>query len=124
MLPPDEIAARLTKAKADRTAIGSLSAELDGFDLAAAYGVQRRLRNEAGPLAGWKLGLTSRAKQAQVGVSEPLYGFLAARDALDIGEPLVTGQHIQPRCEPEIVFVMGADLYGPSVTASSVLAAT
>ena len=84
MIPPDEFAARLTKARADRTAIGSLSAELDGFDLAAAYDVQRRLRNEAGPLAGWKLGLTSRAKQAQVNVSEPLYGFLAAADALDI----------------------------------------
>ena len=119
-----EVAARLAKAKADRTAIGSLSAQVDGFDLAAAYDVQRRLRSEAGPLAGWKLGLTSRAKQAQVGVSEPLYGFLAASDALDLGSPLVTGKHIQPRCEPEIVFVMGADLYGPSVTASAVLAAT
>jgi 2-oxo-3-hexenedioate decarboxylase len=119
-----EVTARLAKARADRTAIGSLSAELDGFNLAQAYEVQQRLRNEAGPLAGWKLGLTSRAKQAQVGVSEPLYGFLAASDALDIGQPLVTGAHIQPRCEPEIVFVMGADLYGPSVTASAVLAAT
>jgi 2-oxo-3-hexenedioate decarboxylase len=89
-----EVMARLAKARADRTAIGSLSAEIDGFTLAAAYDVQRRLRNEAGPLAGWKLGLTSRAKQAQVGVSEPLYGFLAAADALDIGSPLVTGEHI------------------------------
>jgi 2-oxo-3-hexenedioate decarboxylase len=119
-----EVAARLAKAKADRTAIGSLSAEVDGFDLTAAYGVQRRLRGEAGPLAGWKLGLTSRAKQAQVGVSEPLYGFLAAADALDLGSPLVAGEHIQPRCEPEIVFIMGASLSGPSVTSSAVLAAT
>src|SRR5262252_6306084 len=123
---PTEIAARLTKARADRTAIGSLSAELpdSGFDLAAAYDVQRRLRGEAGPLAGWKLGLTSRAKQAQVGVSEPLYGFLAAADALDLGSPLEVGEHIQPRCEPEIVFIMGADLAGPAVTSSAVLAAT
>ena len=60
-----EVTARLAKARADRTAIGSLSAELDGFDLAAAYDVQRRLRNEAGPLAGWKLGLTSRVQLAQ-----------------------------------------------------------
>src|SRR5437762_2637913 len=119
-----EVAARLTKAKADRTAIGSLSAEADGFDLAAAYDVQRRLRGEAGQLAGWKLGLTSRAKQAQVGVSEPLYGFLAAADALDLGSPLAVGEHIQPRCEPEIVFIMGASLSGPSVTSSAVLAAT
>src|SRR5215469_18808005 len=117
-----EVAARLAKAKADRTAIGSLSADIDGFDLAAAYDVQRRLRNEAGPLAGWKLGLTSRAKQVQVGVSEPLRGFLAACDGLDLGSPLVVAEHIQPRCEPEIVFIMGADLSGPAVTSSAVLA--
>jgi len=78
-----EVTARLAKARADRTAIGSLSAELDGFNLAEAYDVQRRLRNEAGPLAGWKLGLTSRAKQAQVGVAAPICGFLPASAALD-----------------------------------------
>jgi 2-oxo-3-hexenedioate decarboxylase len=87
-----EVAARLAKARSDRTAIDSLSAELDGFDLAAGYEVQRLLRREAGPLAGWKLGVTSRAKQ--------------------------------PRCEPEIFFIMGADLAGPAVTSSAVLAAT
>src|SRR5215470_20314136 len=114
MIGADEIAARLTKARADRTAIGSLSAEFGPFDLASAYEVQRVLRREAGPLAGWKLGVTSRAKQAQVGVHEPVRGFLAAQNALDLAEPLVVARHIQPRCEPEIVFVMGADLSGPS----------
>src|ERR1700729_265515 len=124
MIPADEIAARLTKARADRAPIGSLSAELAGFDLASAYEVQRLLRREAGQLAGWKLGVTSRAKQAQVGVHEPVRGYLAADDALDLGEPLVVAQHIQPRVEPEIVFIMGSDLAGPSVTSSAVLAAT
>lgn len=121
---PAEIAARLAKARADRTAIGPVSAEFPGFGLATAYAVQRQLRGEAGPLAGWKLGVTSRAKQAQVGVHEPVRGFLAARDALDLGEPLVVSQHIQPRAEPEIVFVMGAGLAGPAVTSTAVLAAT
>src|SRR5256885_15577850 len=124
MIPADEIAARLTKARADRAAIGSLSASLGDFDLASAYEVQRLLRREAGPLAGWKLGVTSRAKQAQVGGHEPVRGHLAAADALDLGEPLVVAERIQPRCEPEIVFVMGSDLSGPSVTSSAVLAAT
>ena len=124
MTGTDEIAARLAKARTDRTAIGSLSAELGDFDLASAYEVQRLLRREAGPLAGWKLGVTSRAKQVQVGVNEPVRGHLAAADALDLGSPLVVAEHIQPRCEPEIVFVMGADLSGPAVTSSAVLAAT
>ena len=125
MIGTDEIAARLTKARADRTAIGSLSADLRRSStsprLTRCSGV---LRREAGPLAGWKLGVTSRAKQAQVGVHEPVRGFLAAADALDLGSPLVVAEHIQPRCEPEIVFVMGADLSGPAVTSSAVLAAT
>jgi 2-keto-4-pentenoate hydratase len=119
-----ELAARLRKAIAERTAIEPLSDEHPDLDLAAGYAVQRALREAAGPLAGWKLGVTSRAKQAQVGVSSPVYGFLPGADALDLGEPLDTGQLIQPRCEPEIVFVLGRDLAGPHVTAADVLAAS
>jgi 2-keto-4-pentenoate hydratase len=119
-----QVAARLTKARADRSAIGPLTAEIPGFDLAAGYAVQRQLRSEAGPLAGWKLGVTSRAKQAQVGVTEPVRGFLAAAHALDIGAPLQVAELIQPRAEPEIAFVIGADLAGPAVSSADVLAAT
>ncbi|HEX4247810.1 MAG TPA: fumarylacetoacetate hydrolase family protein [Pseudonocardia sp.] len=119
-----ELAARLGKAVADRTAIEQLSDDVPELDLATGYAVQRALREQAGPLAGWKLGVTSRAKQAQVGVSSPIYGFLAAGNALDLGAPLATGELIQPRAEPEIVFTLGADLSGPHVTAADVLAAT
>jgi len=119
-----ELAARLSKAIADRTAIDQLSDDAPDLDLAAGYAIQRVLREQAGPLAGWKLGVTSRAKQAQVGVSDPIFGFLAGANALDLGEPLQTGELIQPRAEPEIVFVMGRDLAGPHVTAVDVLAAT
>jgi 2-oxo-3-hexenedioate decarboxylase len=68
-------------------------------------------------------GVSSRAKQAQVGLDEPVRGFLARANALDLGAPVVTGELIQPRAEPEIVFVMGRDLAGPAVTAADVLAA-
>jgi 2-oxo-3-hexenedioate decarboxylase len=118
------IAARLAKAKANRSAIEPFSAEIPDFDLATAYAAQRLLRAEAGPLAGWKLGVTSRAKQAQVGLREPVRGFLAASGALDLGQPLQVSDHIQPRAEPEIVFVIGADLAGPVVSSADVLAAT
>jgi 2-keto-4-pentenoate hydratase len=118
------LAARLAKATADRAAIPPLSDGLPGLDVATGYAIQAVTREAAGPLAGWKLGATSRAKQAQVGVHEPVRGFLAGASALDLGEPLVTAQLIQPRAEPEIVFVMGRDLSGPAVTAADVLAAT
>jgi 2-oxo-3-hexenedioate decarboxylase len=119
-----DIAARLQKAVAERTAIEPFSDEHADLDLATGYAVQRLLREAAGPLAGWKLGVTSRAKQAQVGVSSPVFGFLPAAAALDLGEPLDTSQLIQPRCEPEIVFMIGRDLAGPHVTAAHVLAAS
>ncbi|MEU7811607.1 fumarylacetoacetate hydrolase family protein [Pseudonocardia sp. NPDC049154] len=119
-----ELAARLAKATADRIAITKLTDELPELDLPTGYLVQRELRAAAGPLAGWKLGLTSRAKQAQVGVTSPIHGFLPAAGALDVGAPLDTAAHIQPRCEPEIVFVLGRDLAGPHVTAADVLAAS
>ena len=115
-----DYAAQLQKAVADRTAIDAL----DVPDLATGYAVQRLLRESAGPLVGWKLGVTSRAKQAQVGVSSPVFGFLAGGSALDLGEPLDTGALIQPRCEPEIVFVLGRDLAGQHVTAADVLTAS
>ncbi|HWD03291.1 MAG TPA: fumarylacetoacetate hydrolase family protein [Amycolatopsis sp.] len=117
-------AEQLATAVADRTAIPRLSAASPELDLETAYRVQRELRSAAGPLAGRKLGVTSRAKQAQVGVSSPVHGYLAAADALDLGEHLDTTQLIQPRCEPEIVFVLGRELAGPHVTAADVLAAS
>ena len=118
------LAARVTAAAAGRTAITRLTDDTPDLDLATAYRVQGLLRAAAGPTAGWKLGVTSRAKQVQVGVDSPVYGFLPGSGALDIGAPLDTSLLIQPRCEPEIVFVMGRDLSGPHVTANDVLQAT
>jgi 2-oxo-3-hexenedioate decarboxylase len=119
-----EIARRLGAARTTRTAVPSFADEFPDLDLAAGYEVQRLQRAASGPLVGWKLGVTSRAKQAQVGVHEPIRGFLGADHVLDLGEPLETAQCIQPRTEPEIVFVMGRDLQGSHVTAAEVLAAT
>jgi 2-keto-4-pentenoate hydratase len=118
------LADRLTAARTTRTAIPQLSDDVPGLDLETGYAVQRLLRDGRGPLVGWKLGVTSRAKQQQVGVDSPIYGFLAADHVLDLGEPLDTAQHISPRCEPEIVFVMARDLTGAHVSATEVLAAT
>lgn len=124
MITVSELAAKLGKAVADREVITQLSVEYPELDLATAYRVQRELRSTAGPLAGWKLGVTSRAKQAQVGLTEPIYGFLAAAAAIDLGDRLDTSQLIHPRCEPEIAFTLGRDLDGPHVTAAEVIAAS
>jgi 2-oxo-3-hexenedioate decarboxylase len=114
----------LTAARRELRAIPPLTDATPELDQPTAYEVQRLQRDAAGALAGWKLGVTSRAKQKQVNVDSPIYGYLAASDALDLGEPLPVAEHIQPRAEPEIVLVMGRDLAGEHVTAAQVLAAT
>jgi 2-keto-4-pentenoate hydratase len=119
----DELARRLAKAITDRTAIGPLTDEFPDLDLEAAYRVQHRQRPDASAIAGWKLGVTSRAKQRQVGVGDPTFGFLRAEHAVDLGAPLHVGELVNPRAEPEVVFTLGQDLSGPHVTARQFLAA-
>ena len=119
-----ELAVRLGTAAEHRTAIAPLSAQAPGLDVDAGYAIQGLARQVAGPLAGWKLGMTSRAEQAQAGTGSPVRGFLASANALDLGRPLASDELIQPRAEPQIAFIMGRDLAGPAVTSADVLAAT
>ncbi len=63
-----DLAARLAGAVSDVAAIAPLSEDFPDLDAQAGYAIQALGRQQACPLAGWKLGLTSRAKQAQVGI--------------------------------------------------------
>lgn len=127
-LPKDEIAERLLGAVRARTGIEPLTNSWPDLDPATAYEIQDAVvaaRVAAGSaVIGAKTGLTSRAKQVQMSVDEPLYGWLTADMQIDTGLPVVVDRYIQPRCEPEIAFLLGADLEGPEVSAAHVLAAT
>lgn len=127
-LPTTEIADRLIGAARDRQSIEPLTNQWPDLDPETAYTVQDAVvqaRVDAGAtVIGAKTGLTSRAKQVQMNVSEPLYGFLTADMQIDTGLPVLRDSYIQPRCEPEIAFLLGRDLAGPTVSAAHVLAAT
>lgn len=127
-LPKDRIAAVLIEAARSRQAVPPLTAEYPDLDFDTAYDVQDAVveaRIAAGAtVVGAKLGLTSRAKQLQMKVDRPLYGFLTDDMQIDTGDQLRIDNFIQPRCEPEIAFLLGRDLSGPQVTAAHVLAAT
>ena len=127
-LPKDEIAQRLIAAARDRQSIEPLTNTWPDLDPATGYEVQDAVvqaRVDAGAVVvGAKLGLTSEAKQRQMNVSEPLYGWLTDDMQLDTGQTLVCSDYIQPRCEPEIAFLLREDLSGPHVLAAHVLAAT
>jgi len=124
----DELAARLIAAADNRTGIEALTTSAGAFDVATAYAVQDALVAErvrrGHVVVGAKLGLTSVAKQKQMNVAEPIYGWLTSDMALDVGQPLACERFIQPRCEPEIAFLLRTDLRGAHVTAAHVLAAT
>lgn len=65
---------------------------------------------------GHKVGLASRAIQAQMGVDQPDFGHLTASMFHLEHAPIPRGTFIQPRVEPEVAFVLGRPLAGPGVT--------
>ena len=117
----------LQQCERDRVDREPLTDEFDGLDLAAAYAVQdeilRRRVSAGETVVGVKLGLTSRAKQQRMNVHAPLTGWLTDAMVLQAGVPIPQDRLIHPRAEPEIVFVLGAPLEGPGVTAATAMAA-
>lgn len=118
----------LTRAVAERREVEGIEAQIGTLSIDDAYTIQDTLIAErmfAGDgLAGAKLGLTSKAKQQQMGVDEPAYGWVPASSVLGADAEVRLEELIHPRVEPELVFVMGADLAGPRCTADDVLDAT
>jgi len=86
-----------------------------------AQSIARRLaRGEK--LVGVKMGLTSRAKMAQVGVDEVIWGRLTDAMRLEEGACLSRGRYVHPRIEPELAFLLKTDIEG-EVTPAEALAA-
>ncbi|KEF37504.1 4-oxalocrotonate decarboxylase [Schinkia azotoformans MEV2011] len=79
---------------------------------------------EGKKIVGPKMGLTSYAKMKQMGVDEPIYGYVFDYMLIDNGGQVKLSDVIHPKVEAEIAFVMGEDVEGPGVTGAQVLAAT
>jgi 2-oxo-3-hexenedioate decarboxylase len=117
-----DLARRLIEAVRTRTALDPADS---GLSPEAAYAVQDEvIAGLGGVVVAAKLGLTSRAKQQQMKVDEPAYGWLLAGSQIQPGEVLVRDSLIQPRVEPEIAFLTETELGGEGVSAVQVLAAT
>jgi 2-keto-4-pentenoate hydratase len=124
----DALSERLWQASRDRRAVPRISDEHPGMDAVDAYAVQQgitRRRVEAGEtIVGWKLGLTSKAMQDQLGVGQPDYGPILSGFMVAEGVRIPVSELIQPRVEAEIAFVLRSPLRGPGVTRDDALAAT
>ncbi|MFG2044065.1 2-keto-4-pentenoate hydratase [Dactylosporangium sp. NPDC048998] len=105
------LAEQLDQAERTRTAIAQVVSQ-SGADADEAYRIQEALvarrvsRGER--LVGIKLGLTSRAKMAQVGVDQVIWGRLTDAMRIDDGGAVDTDRYIHPRVEPEVAFRLDA----------------
>ncbi|MBL0885925.1 2-keto-4-pentenoate hydratase [Myceligenerans indicum] len=113
---PGRFAGRLEGAAAARVAIPPLREEIGAGDVDAAYAVQaeltRRRVARGGHVVGRKVGLTSPAVQAQLGVDQPDLGVLFADMQVRDGAVVPAGTLLQPRIEAEVAFRLGQDLTG------------
>jgi 2-keto-4-pentenoate hydratase len=106
--------------------------ESDGIaDVATAYAIQShwtKMRLERGEkIVGRKIGLTSKAIQTQLGVSEPDYGTLWQSSFYPAKNGKVTiaaNDFLQPRIEGEVAFLIGKSLHEPGITPEQILDAT
>ena len=121
----ESVAAELLACEDERRDREPFTDDWPELDLDTGYAIQdlnRDKRLERGEkLIGVKLGLTSRAKQQRMGVHFPFVAWLTDAMLLPAGDPVPQGKLIHPRIEPEIVFMMGADLKGPGVSAAEAL---
>jgi 2-oxo-3-hexenedioate decarboxylase len=110
-----ELAGRLDEAATSATPIAQISADVS-LTLAEAYTVQalsvarRVARGE--PRIGMKMGFTSRAKMAQMGVHAMIWGRLTRAMAEEEGGVVKHGRYIHPRVEPEVAFLLKRRLAG------------
>lgn len=94
----------------------------DAFDI--QWEIRRRKEARGHKIVGMKMGLTSWAKMAQMGVEKPCYGFLADYFSIPDGGQIKLDELIHPKVEAELAFVTKAPLVGPGVHIADVLRAT
>ncbi|WP_199032739.1 fumarylacetoacetate hydrolase family protein [Ralstonia sp. ASV6] len=114
--------------RAPRAPVRDAIAALGGDPLEAAYAVQRvnteRKLASGRRLVGRKIGLTSKAVQAQLGVDQPDFGMLFDDMAIADGEEIALSRTLQPKVEAEIALVLEHDLPHERHTIADLIRAT
>ncbi|MCC6073950.1 2-oxo-3-hexenedioate decarboxylase [Pseudomonas sp. GCM10022188] len=124
----EELALHLDGAEQQARAVAKITDAFPDMDWQDAYAIQdaiRELKQARGVrIAGLKMGLTSHAKMRQMGVVEPIHGFVTDYGAVADGGEIDTRGLIHPKVEAEIAFVTRRALRGPGCHVGTVLAAT
>lgn len=130
-LTPDSIvmlAARLDDAARNRRPVAKITTEFPTMDWADAYAIQDALKARVEGRGQdcsrlFKAGLTSRAKMIQMGVTEPVFGFLQPDGQVPNGGSVPADAFIHARVEAEIVIRLKRSLRGPGCHIGEVLSA-
>jgi 2-oxo-3-hexenedioate decarboxylase len=121
------LAAHLETAELERKPVAKITDQHPDMDWDDAYAVQyairRRKLGRGVRLAGLKMGLTSRAKMKQMGVEQPVYGFLCDYGAHPDSADIDASRFIHPRIEAEVAVVTKRALRGPGCHIGQALAA-
>lgn len=121
----NKMAEMLDEAARTAQAVAQLSDETaltpdEAYEVQALSLALRYARGET--RVGVKMGLTSRAKMAQVGVNDVTWGRLTDAMRVENGGEISRAAFVHPRIEPEIAFLMKAPLSG-AVSAMEAMAA-
>ncbi len=115
-------------AEDQREPVEPVTLRYPGMTIEEAYRINALILEEklghGDQIAGMKVGATSKAIQQQVGINEPLSGYLLESYRIADGADVPRARLISPRVECEVAFLLGRDLVGPGVTIDDVLAAT
>ena len=125
----DMLAERVDTAALSRAPIAKLTNEFPEMDWQDAYAIQSKLKERVESRGQdcslfFKAGLTSHAKMEQMGVKEPVFGFLQPDGRVENGGSVAADKFIHPRVEAEIAIRLKSPLKGPDCSIEDVLAAT
>lgn len=124
----DQLAAHLENCQRKAEDTPKITDQYPDMSWDDAYAIQDRILAaklaRGSRIAGYKAGLTSHAKMKQMGVTDPVFGFLVNDYTVPEGAEIRVSELIHPKVEPEICFVTKAELCGPGCSIANVLAAS
>lgn len=122
------LAVSLDEAEVSRTQISQISRDHPDMTIDDAYAIQKawveRKIARGRTVIGHKIGLTSRAMQRAVNITEPDFGVLLDDMLFETTQPIPCDRFIEPRVEVELAFVLRDALSGPRCTIFDVLDCT
>lgn len=124
----ENYAKSLDMAEINRQPIDPLTMSHPDMTLEDAYKIQKKwveVKLARGQkIVGKKIGLTSRAMQQAMNISEPDFGILLDEMVFENGSTIKSADFIDLRVEVELGFMLKKDLEGDNLSLEDVLAAT